>query len=307
MIGEQRKVRKVLIVGAHGFIGSHCREHFTKENYEVWSCDIRADQTIPNYFQIDTISGDFKSIFSGQTFDACINCSGAANVVLSFEQPLLDFSANVLNVIRMLDAIRLTQPQCLFLNLSSAAVYGNPERLPVAEKCSTHPLSPYGVHKLISEMVLEEYHRFYNLATCSARIFSAYGPGLKKQLFWDWHRQIQSHKYLKLLGTGKESRDFIFITDLVSALELIVNKAPFRAEVINIASGREYSLEAAIQLFRKEYFEPFEFSFSGSSRKGDPLNWSADISALEKYGFKPIVDLKEGLKNYIEWLQKELG
>lgn len=307
MTTEKRKVRKILVIGVHGFIGSHCREHFTKENYEVWSCDINADQTIPNYFQIDTISGDFRSIFCANTFDACINCSGSANVGLSFEQPLLDFSTNVLNVIRILDAIRLTQPQCLFLNLSSAAVYGNPESLPISEHSSTNPLSPYGVHKRMSELVLEEYHRFYKISTCNARIFSTYGPGLRKQLFWDWHIKIQSQKYLKLLGTGKESRDFIYISDLVAVLELLLHNAPFQAEVINIGSGKEYSIADAIQLFNKAYFEPFNFSFSESSRKGDPMNWRADISTLEHYGFKTSVDLEEGLKKYIEWLWKEKG
>lgn len=307
MSADKRKIGRVLIVGVHGFIGSHCRDHFTKQGYEVWSCDIIADQTLPLYFQIDTISGDFKSIFSVQQYDACINCSGAAHVGHSFEQPLLDFSANVLNVVRMLDAIRQLQPKCLFLNLSSAAVYGNPDKLPVDEHCSTLPVSPYGVHKLMSEMILEEYARFYKLSTCSARIFSAYGPGLRKQLFWDWHKQIQNSNYLKLLGSGSESRDFVYIADLVTALELILLNAPFQAEAINIASGSEYTIAEALDIFRREYFTPFEFTFSDAVRKGDPLNWRADISILKGYGFKARFDLEAGLKNYFEWLQKDLG
>ena len=92
---------------------------------------------------------------------------------------------NVSNVFKQLDAIRKFQPGCKYINLSSAAVYGNPESLPISEDHHLDPISPYGNHKKMAEEVCADFYTNYRIPTCSLRIFSAYGAGLQKQLFWD--------------------------------------------------------------------------------------------------------------------------
>ena len=204
---------KILVIGSKGFIGSHCVDYFS-QNHEVWGCDVVLDYNTPCYISIDSVDSDFLEIFQSHYFDVCINCSGAANVPFSLEKPFNDFKLNTLNVFKLLEAIRLHAPECKFITMSSAAVYGNPEALPIVENKKRMPVSPYGFHKVMAEMICEEYSRFWGVKTCCLRIFSAYGPRLKKQLFWDLYHKIKDQEEPTLWGTGRESRDFIYISDI---------------------------------------------------------------------------------------------
>jgi len=177
---------KVLIIGSEGFIGKHLHRYMKDQGHEVWGADVvtrYADQE--NYFLVDASNSDFTSVFRQNQYDLCVNCSGAASVPESLKNPVRDYFLNTVNVFKLLDAIRSEQSSCRFINLSSAAVYGNPAQLPVIEAAITNPLSPYGIHKLQSEQICREFYEFHKIPTCSLRIFSVYGPGLQKQLFWD--------------------------------------------------------------------------------------------------------------------------
>lgn len=294
---------KILIIGSKGFIGQHTLEYFKQLGHEVIGCDVVTDYEDSNYYQIDATNSDYHFIFEGHTFDVCINCSGAASVPLSLQFPLKDFSLNTLNVFKILEAIRTNQPDCRFLNLSSAAVYGNPESLPIKEDFNLKPLSPYGLHKLQAEQICKEFNSYYQLKTCSVRIFSAYGNGLKKQLFWDMYKKFSSGDSIELYGTGDETRDFIHIEDIVKALRLVVEHAGFSGEVINLANGEEYTIRRVSDLFKKHLKTEKEIRFNNQVKAGDPLNWRADISILKGMGYQPEVSLETGIKNYIEWVQ----
>jgi dTDP-glucose 4,6-dehydratase/UDP-glucose 4-epimerase len=186
--------------------------------------------------------------------------------------------------------------------LSSAAVYGNPVILPINEDAIVSPLSPYGFHKLQSEQICNEFFRFFNIATCSLRIFSAYGEGLNKQLFWDLYKKTLDPTIIKLYGTGKESRDFIYILDLIRAIELVAIKGSFNGGVINIANGEEVFIEYCVEKFYSNFDTQVDYQFSGQERQGDPNNWIADISILKSLGYKSEYNLEKGLQNYYKWL-----
>jgi len=173
---------KILIIGSKGFIGSHCVTHFSKQQ-EVWQCDIVTDPVSKRYFLLDPNNVNYTAVFKDSQFDICINCSGAASVPDSIKDPQKDYTLNVLGVFKQLDAIRKYDPGCKYINLSSAAVYGNPKFLPIHEEHPLNPISPYGKHKKMAEDVCSEFYRKYKIATCSIRVFAAYGPGLRKQLF----------------------------------------------------------------------------------------------------------------------------
>ena len=187
---------RILIIGSEGFIGKNCRDYFLSLNYTVSCCDI-VEKSEENYFRLTSTAPDFDSVFQFCLPDVCINASGSADVSFSIEHPEKDFELNVKNVGRILEAIKNRIPTCRFINISSAAVYGNPKSLPIKESDPTNPLSPYGINKLKSEKLLNEYFQKYGLRTCSLRIFSAYGPGLKKQLFWDIYQKALKEKEIK--------------------------------------------------------------------------------------------------------------
>lgn len=294
---------KVLIVGSNGFIGSHCVDYFTSKGDEVWCAGVH-DLKAPNYFKLDRENTNFKPLFESQTYDVCINASGSAHVGFSFENPSKDFELNVINVQKLLVAIRDFNPTCKFINFSSAAVYGNPQQLPIPETTDCKPLSPYGFHKLQSELLLTEYHKFFNLKTCSLRVFSAYGPRLKKQIFWDLYQKASNNNQISLFGTGKETRDFIYIDDLLQIIDLIIQHSPFEGSKYNVSSNVEVTIDEASNTFADLFDQNKIITFTGETKIGDPLNWLANIEQLKKMGFAPQYNLKSGLKKYIQWLRE---
>lgn len=295
---------KVIILGSKGFIGQNLWSYLVGKEHEVWSADILVDTTYPErHFHIDASNINYFSIFKYEKYDLCINCSGAASVPESLIDPTRDYYLNTLNVFKILDAIKKFQPGCRFINLSSAAVYGNPQLLPIREDSKLIPLSPYGFHKLQAEQICKEFYDLYGVQTCSMRIFSAYGNGLKKQLFWDLYIKAQAGLPFKLYGTGNESRDFIYIFDLVKAIELVSQHSDFQADIINTANGNEIFIKDAVAIFFSFFNSGISYSFSGEIRKGDPVNWVADISKLNSFGYQPSFNINTGLKKYYEWIK----
>jgi UDP-glucose 4-epimerase len=300
-----RSVNKILVLGSEGFIGSHTVTHFKSRGYQVTSADIVLKQS-PDYLLVNPELPNFAGIFMQHQFDACINATGAANVQLSFNHPGMDYSLNVANVYAILDSIRQYNPTCKFLNLSSAAVFGNPAELPLKETSPLKPVSPYGYHKMYSEQVCREFYELFNVPTLNARIFSAYGEGLKKQLFWDLYKKIENADgQVEMFGTGKESRDFIYIKDLVFALECMIKGAEFNGQAVNTASGKESTIEEAVGYFVRAFEKKIAIKFSGNAKIGDPVNWRADISLLRTMGFKNEFSLEAGINNYCKWVQEK--
>jgi UDP-glucose 4-epimerase len=294
----------ILVIGSRGFIGSHLVRYFREKGNRVYGCDVIVEYNDSEYFLIDATSDSFEEIFSTVDFEFCVNASGASSVPDSFVHPFRDYHLNTKNVYTVLEAIRRLQPGCKFLNLSSAAVYGNPVSLPIDEAAEIRPLSPYGFHKHYAEQICKEHFRFFGTATCSVRIFSAYGPGLRKQLFWDWHQKVKNASEITLFGTGTESRDFIFIDDIAYAIECVLLNSPFESEVINIANGEEIRIAEAIETFRMALRSNFDYRFNNEVRMGDPLNWRADITALRKLGYQRRFGFREGIEKYAQWLNQ---
>ncbi len=296
--------KNIVIIGSEGFIGKMASQYFSNLGYMVFNADI-LNLIRSNYFNLDSSLSNLPTLFENNNFDICINASGSANVSNSFENPSLDFIANVLNVHRILETINLYNKNCKFINFSSAAVYGNPESNPISEGSGLNPISPYGFHKAMSETICNEYYNIYGIKTASLRIFSVYGIGSKKQLFWDIYKKIETSKngILEIIGTGDESRDFIFIDDLLDAIHCIIENALFMGESINIANGQEIFIKDAVSTFVKFYDPSIKIIFNNKVRTGDPDNWQADITLLKSLGYSNKHNIELGLNKYTEWLK----
>ena len=297
----------ILIVGAKGFIGSHVAANSLVNGYAVTGCDLVEDVSGDYPYQkISVLSADFDALFASQTFDVCINASGSGNVSFSIEHPLNDFEANTLAVIKILDTIRKYNSACQYVHISSAAVYGNPAHLPIREEDCISPLSPYGYHKWISEIVCREYYQLYHLPIAIVRPFSVYGDGLKKQLLWDICQKLAKTDTITLFGTGNESRDFIHVTDLSKLINCIIEAAAFKLDIFNAASGRENTIQTIASIIEQYYGGQKKISFSGKVRPGDPLNWRADVSKANDIGFVPGISLENGLQQSIKWFESQV-
>lgn len=295
---------KVLVIGSKGFIGSYLVDYFWELGFDVWQCDVVTDYTQEKYFQIDATNSDFGAIFEQQRYDVCVNCSGAASVPESIKHPHRDFVLNTANVYAILNAIHTHNSGCKYINLSSAAVYGNPQQLPITEEHQVAPMSPYGFHKVMAEQIVKEFAIEFNEKVCSLRIFSAFGAGLKKQIFWDMNKKMNESNNAVFWGTGEESRDFIHVRDIVRIIKLVIDNASFCGETINVANGIQTRIADAVSIFAHLKAYKGAISFNGIVREGDPRFWQADISIIKKWGYKESVSLEQGLKDYIEWIEK---
>jgi UDP-glucose 4-epimerase len=222
-------VKTVLITGVAGFLGRYVARHFVREGWRVLGIDDvppeNVQLTAVAFHRLQLPSTALPEILRATAPDVCVHCAGRASVPLSMAEPKPDFEANAVLTFELLDALRLHAPRCRLLFLSSAAVYGDPAALPVTEDQSVAPLSPYGYHKRHAELLCEEFSRIYGLPTAVVRIFSAYGPGLRRQVLWDICSRALMTGHLSLGGTGEESRDFIHAGDVAAGLRVLAERA----------------------------------------------------------------------------------
>jgi UDP-glucose 4-epimerase len=301
----------VIITGVAGFIGRYAARHFAEQGWSVIGIDSSTPENAPtanlqHYYSMRLPSPALADLLQQHQPDVCIHCAGRASVNLSVSNPSSDFYSNTALTFDLLNALREHAPGCRFIFLSSAAAYGNPEALPICESHPLHPLSPYGFHKLQSEQLCLEFHKVYDIQTASLRIFSAYAPGLRRQVVWDICRKALTQNLVVLQGSGQESRDFIHALDISRALMAVATAAKMQGEVYNLASGRETTIAELAHLVFDALDYQGELSFDGVIPKGNPLNWWADVTKLESIGFVPTVQLEQGIKVFANWCRAEL-
>lgn len=295
----------ILILGSEGFIGSNIVKHFIQLGHTVTGCDLLegVDKGYA-YFKVSRLSPELEDIFESGNFDLCVNAAGNGHVPYSVEHPFHDFEANALDTIRILDIIRRKNRDCKYLHISSAAVYGNPKSLPITEASDKTPISPYGWHKVIAENLCKEYSDIYGIQTAIIRPFSVYGPGLRKQLFWDLYQKLKkSNGPIELWGTGNESRDFVYVSDVAFCCRLIFENSPMKGDIYNVAAGVETTIKEVVSLFYENLDPSAKYFFNNQVRVGDPLNWRASIDKMRSIGFSPKVDINSGISSLCSWIK----
>ncbi len=306
-----RSLKRILITGASGFLGRAIARHFSRQGVSVFGMDRLAAEHAPladlkAYAALTLPEARFERLLDDWRPEAVIHCAGRASVPKSMENPADDYQEGPALTFYVLDSIRRIAPECGFIFLSSAAVYGNPSKLPISEDSPLIPISVYGYHKWQGESICKEFASIYGVKTVSARIFSAYGPGLRRQVMWDIVHKALTCSTVQLEGTGQESRDFIHAEDIVRGLEIIVNNAAMQGEVYNLASGQETKIVDLAALLLDSLNIKSNIVFSGQSPSGVPKNWKADIGFLKTFGFVPQVPLDSGARNFAQWARSEL-
>lgn len=304
-------MKQALITGSNGFLGSYIAEEFSRNSWVVTGIDRRLvswnselDQK-PQISHIQSLvpSKSFDEILVSQQPDIFIHAAGPSSVSDSIHNPVQDFEGSVRFLFNVLDALRRCSPKTRLIFLSSAAVYGNPTKLPVSESTSLRPISPYGFHKMICEKLLEEFFSIYKIRSCSARIFSSYGPGQKKMVLWDIGQKALNGTTVNLFGTGDETRDLIHAKDLARCIRLIAENGSFSGESYNIGNGIEISISTIAKKMIHALGTKNDIEFNQRIKKGDPLRWYADISKIRALGYNPAVSLSDGLHEYAEWIK----
>jgi UDP-glucose 4-epimerase len=306
---------RILVTGAGGFLGSHICNYFGLQGHSIAAID-RAPAPSENAALYANLWNSYAMSLPDKTFISIIrdfqptlliHCAGSASVPYSMQEPYDDFQQAAGVTAFMLETLRKHMPSCHFVFLSSAAVYGNPQELPVGEKAPCQPISPYGYHKYICEMLCREYKSIYGIKSSVLRIFSAYGERLRKQVIFDLCRKFTdpSLKRVELFGTGSETRDFVHAVDIAQAIDRIHTAGA--SGVFNVASGIQTRIREVVEMIKDCLHSTKEMVYSGSNRPGDPLYWQADISGITSLGFRQEVLLPDGIRAYCRWFETEYG
>lgn len=302
--------RTVLITGVAGFLGRYTAREFLRAGWQVAGVDDVSPEHAPDHVEFHRLrlpSPALDPLLTKVAPAACIHAAGRASVAFSLRDPASDFRDGVVVTFELLDALRRCAPGCRVALLSSAAVYGDPASLPVRETDPIAPLSPYGYHKRQCELLVEEFARLYALPSLGVRIFSAYGPGLRRQVVWDICERALTTGRLVLRGTGSESRDFVHAVDIARALVHLVERAPADGEIYNLASGSETTIREVATLLLTHLNLDLQPEFDGQRTPGDPIHWRADLTRLAALGFSPAITLEEGLSEVAACASAELA
>lgn len=277
---------KWLVTGCHGFLGSSFSAFAAASGHEILGV-ARSSQPPSRwsgpYLSADVAVSDLAGIVRDFCPDAVVHGAGSASVAASFHSPHDDFRASMAAWSNVLDSIRRSGTDPVIFFPSSAAVYGQPQSLPVGEKATANPLSPYGYHKYGGEILAESYSKFFGLKIVLLRLFSIFGPRQRKLLLWEIYRQIQSATtHIELLGTGDETRDFLHIDDLALAIVQLA-ELPMEKKVpllLNIGRGEEQTVRSVAETMLKLSASGLSLKCRGEARTGNPERWGADAAKL---------------------------
>ncbi|WP_346731096.1 SDR family oxidoreductase [Bradyrhizobium sp. 23] len=230
--------------------------------------------------------------------------AGGSSVGLSIAQPFEDFSRTVSSTARLLEWLRGSAPDCRLIVASSAAVYGAHHAGAISEEAETQPMSPYGHHKLIMEQLCRSYSDSFGIRATILRLFSVYGPALRKQLLWDLCVRLeQGRRELVLDGTGNEARDWIDVRDVVRLLAGLARTDGVPLKVLNGGSGVPTSVAEIVRLVTKAWGGDIPARFSGLVRAGDPFSLVADAGQLSEIPFSWRIPVPDGIAQYVSWFK----
>ena len=300
---------KVLITGGAGFIGSHIVDKFLENNHEVVVLDNLTTGNLDNVKHNDNIKFINKNILDKdlnfEGVDVVIHHAAQINVRTSVENPILDGDINILGLINILEKMKEYGVKKIIFASSGGAVYGEPEYMPVDEKHKVAPMSPYGLSKYCGEEYIKLYNRLYNIDYTILRYSNVFGERQDPlgeagviSIFID--KMVKNEK-ATIFGDGGQTRDFVYVGDVAEAN---LKALDWKNEIVNIGTGIETSVNELYSVIANAMGYNGEPIY-GAPRDGEVYRISLNINKAKKLGWKPSVELKEGIKRTVEWIKNK--
>ena len=307
---------KLLITGGLGFVGSHLVDLLVKKNHKIKiltktlskkknikksSKKIQIEKIdLTNFRRLGKIIEKFKH-------DVIIHLAGNASHSKSFENPLKDIDSNAKTTLFMLEKIRKLNTPCKFILGSTFIVIGRPKKLPVNENTPCNPTTVYGTNRLSSEYFCKIYHEVYGLHTNIFRITNSYGPReqiipKKNAVNFLIYKSFKKEE-ISIYNQGKFFRDFIYIDDVISGINIILKKGK-SGELYWISSGKRTWFYEFGDILEKTTGCKVKYSETPVyTKKVDVGNFVVSNSKLRKLGWSPKISVDVGVKKTLKFFQ----
>lgn len=296
--------KKVIVTGGAGFIGSHLVERLLGDGNTVTVIDSFSTGRIGNLSSVidnkklKIVKEDvaefekIKKYF--QNVDYVFHLAALADIVPSIKEPLKYHRSNIDGTVSVLEASRLANVK-KFVYAASSSCYGIPDVYPTSETADIRPQYPYALTKYIGEQCALQWGKVYGLPVISLRLFNVYGPrarttGTYGAVFGVFLAQKLAGKPFTVVGDGRQTRDFIFVTDVVEAF-ILAAESNLRNEIFNVGSGKPQSVNRLVEILggNDVVYIP--------KRPGEPDCTWADISKIKtKLRWKPKISFEKGVK-----------
>ena len=307
-----------MITGGMGFIGSHLSEELLieKHNLVILTKSFFKKQNITNIskkIKVEKIDvTDFKKL--GKSIqknkpDVIIHLAGQTSHLQSFENPLKDIDSNAKSTLFILEEIRKKKLKCRFILGSTFVVIGRPQKLPVDERTPCWPTMIYGANRLASEHYCKIYHEVYGLDTLTFRITNSFGPreqvvSTKNAVNFLIHEAFLG-KTVTIFKKGNFFRDIIYVSDVISGIKTIMKKGK-SGELYWISSGKKIWFYELGKLLEKLTDAKVKFVKEPNyTKKVDVGNFVVNNSKLRALGWKPKINLNQGIKETLEYFKSE--
>jgi UDP-glucose 4-epimerase len=299
-------MKKVIVTGGAGFIGSHLVDECIRLNFDVTVIDnlsvgrrtnLQQHHGNPNFHFVEADVADYEKIrayFHG--IDWVFHLAARADIVPSIQIPTIYHRANVEGTLAVLEASRTAEVK-RFVYAASSSCYGLVEQIPTPETAPIAPEYPYALTKNVGEQYVMHWHQLYKLPAISLRFFNVFGPrartsGTYGAVFGVFLAQKLANKPLTVVGDGEQTRDFTYVSDIVSALMAAANTS-ISGEVFNVGSGGTYSVNTLVELLGGEVVHI-------PKRPGEPDCTFADITKIKKQlGWQPRVKFETGVRELL--------
>lgn len=300
-------LKRAVVTGGAGFIGSHLVDRLLADGHEVVSIDslaagrrenLKTAEDHPNFtfHQADVASLEkIKPFFDGA--DWVFHLASLADIVPSIQQPMLYHHSNVNGTVSVLEAARAAGVS-RFVYAASSSCYGLPDVFPTPEEAAIRPMYPYALTKYLGEQYVMHWAQVYKLPCVSLRLFNVFGPrsrtsGAYGAVFGVFLAQKISGKAFTVVGDGAQTRDFTFVADVVDAF-VAAAASSASGEIFNVGSGDTYSVNRLVeQLGGEVEYIP--------KRPGEPDCTFADTKKIrEALDWRPRVSFEEGVAVMLE-------
>jgi UDP-glucose 4-epimerase len=314
----------VLVTGGAGFIGSHLADRLARDGARVRILDdfssgsraTAAELRDLHRPRLEVMEGDIRN---RETVSSA--CAGISHIVhqaavpsvqRSVEDPVRSTEVGINGTLHLLEEAR-RQGVRRFVYAGSSSVYGDQPELPKRETMAPRPKSPYALTKLVGEIYCTQYHELFSLPTVTLRYFNVFGPrqnpdSLYAAVIPRFIRAALTGEAPHVYGDGGQTRDFTYIDNVVEAnlLALETDPAGVGGAVLNIACGDRTSLLDLLEILSRLAGRPVTPIFE-PARVGDVRDSQAAVEeAAGRLGFRPVVDLEEGLRRTMEWFRARL-